>query len=603
MLLTGASRLQGSINETTIEEVRSRADIVGLVEEYVSLQKRGKNYSGLCPFHQEKTPSFTVSADKQIFYCFGCGEHGDVFSFLMKINNMTFPEAVRHLAGKTGVVIPERVLGTEEKEHYTIKEQIVKINGLAVEYYAGMLRTEAGRKAREYLNKRDIGQRAVEEFRIGFAPEGWQGLLDFLQRKGISPQLAEQAGLAVSRSGTGNRGYYDRFRGRIIIPIENSDGRAVAFGGRVMEGGEPKYLNSPESPVYTKGDNLFGLFRAREAIRSAGFAILVEGYFDLVSLWAAGIKNVVATLGTALTRAQVDLLGRYTKKVAAVFDPDEAGRKALARSLELFLAGNIHAMAVILPAGYDPDSFVRTKGRLKMEELLAGAQPMADYYIEEILGKAGTLQEDRDTLRDAVAFVKKIDDAVERNLFIKKVAEKLNIDQDVLKNEVGRSLSHAPSSGISRSVAQMAGGNERLELALIHMLLESPELISSARALGIFKYFKSEGLKTVGELLMLNSEKEGGNNYNMVSFLTGVEEEKIKKILYGLLVGENPYTGEQRNRLFADTVRQIRRRWYRDRHRALQERISKADRAGDRELCYNLLQEKELLLNEEKKFD
>jgi len=595
--------LQGSINEGVIEEVRRRADIVSLIGEYVSLKKTGKNYTGLCPFHQEKTPSFTISSEKQIFHCFGCGEHGDVFSFLMKMDNLTFPEAIRQLAGKTGVVIPERALGREEKERYTLKEQIVKVNGLAVEYFTQTLMSPKGEKAREYLTKRGVGQSTVEQFRIGLAPEGWQGLLDFLDKKGIPAHLAERAGLAVPRSGEGSRGYYDRFRGRVVIPIEDSDGRVVAFGGRVMDAGDPKYLNSPESPVYTKGNNLFGLFRTREAIRNKGFAILVEGYFDLISLWASGIKNVVATLGTALTRSQVDLLGRYTKKVAAVFDPDEAGRKALSKSMELFLAGNIQAMAVILPEGYDPDSLVRAKGREKMEELLAGAQPMADYYIEEILGNPGSLQEDQEKLRNAVAFVKRIEDAVERNLFVKKVAEKLNIDQDVLKNEVGKAFSDSHRPDRSRSLAQKAGEHERLELSFIHILLEGPELIPTLGEGDIFAFFKSEGLKAVGESLLLNSEKEGGKNLNMVSLLAGVEDEGIKKSLYGLMVGDNPYTGEQRDRLLADTAKQIRRRWYKEQHRILKEKISKADRDGDRELCYSLLQEKERLLNEAKNLD
>lgn len=595
--------MRWSGNEEIIQEIRRRADIVSLIGEYVSLRKAGKNFSGLCPFHQEKTPSFSVSPERQIFHCFGCGEHGDVFTFLMKIDNLTFPEAVRQLARKTGVVIPERTPGGKEKEIWTHKEQIVRANGLAVEYFTRMLISPAGQKARNYLEQRGTGQNAVDTFRIGFAPDGWQGLVDFLQRKSIPSDIAEEAGLVISRSGEGNKGHYDRFRGRIIIPIEDAEGRVVAFGGRVMEGGEPKYLNSPESPVYTKGNNLFGLFRTREAIRARGFAILVEGYFDLIALWASGIRNVVATLGTALTRSQVDLLGRYTKKVAALFDPDEAGKKALARSLELFLPGNIQAMAVILPAGYDPDSFVRSKGRQEMEKLLAGAQPMADYYIDEILGSSSSLQDDRDQLREAVAFIKKIDDAVERNLFIKKISGKLNVDQDVLKKEVGKHFSPVSPSQTSRPVMKVSAKDERLELSLIHLLLENPELLSSFNLSEIFVFFRSAPLKAVGEILMAHSEKEGGKKINVISVLDEMEDGATKKEIYALLVGENPYNGENSVRLLDDTVRQIKRRWYRDRHRDLKEKIARADRVGDRELCLNLLMEKERLLSEERKMD
>lgn len=594
--------MQGSINEGKIDEIRRRADIISLIGEYVALKKAGKNFVGLCPFHQEKTPSFTVSSEKQIFHCFGCGEHGDVFSFLMKINNLTFPEAVRQLAKKVGVDIPQRALSRKERENYTIREQILMVNGFAAEYFIGILGSQAGETARDYLKKRGIAEKAIEAFRIGFAEDGWQGLLDFLERKGISAEIAQQAGLVIPRSKDDKRGYYDRFRGRIIIPIEDSDGRIVAFGGRVMDAGEPKYLNSPESPVYTKGDNLFGLFRTKESIRSKGFAILVEGYFDLISLWSAGIKNVAATLGTALTRSQVDLLGRYTKRVAAVFDPDEAGRKALSRSLELFLAGNVQAMAVILPAGYDPDSFVRAEGRDKMEELVAGAQPMADYYIEEILGNAGTLEEDREKLRNAVAFVKKIDDAVERNLFIKKISQKLNIDQDVLKSEVGRAFSHSQPPNVGRTLTQSTREHERLELSLIHMLFEYPEMISFIRDTGILTFFKSEELKTVGEMLLMNSEKKGGNNSNMLSLLDSIEDGPIKKDLYRLLIEDSPYKGELKERLLSDTIKQIRHRWYKDRHRILKEKIARADKAGDKQLCDSLLLEKERLLIEERDF-
>jgi DNA primase len=594
--------LQGSMYDGKIEEIRRRTDIVSLIGEYVSLKKAGKNYIGLCPFHQEKTPSFTVSAEKQIFHCFGCGEHGDAFSFLMKINSLTFPEAVRQLAKKAGVDLPQRTLGSKERESYTIREKILIANGFAVEYFVQNLRSHAGAQARDYLKKRGIMEKAVEEFRIGFARDEWEGLLNFLELKEISPEVACQAGLVIERAKESKGGHYDRFRGRIIIPIEDSDGQVVAFGGRVMDAASPKYLNSPESPVYTKGNNLFGLSRTKDSIRGRGFALLVEGYFDLISLWSFGIKNVAATLGTALTRSQVDLLGRYAKKVAAVFDPDEAGRKALSRSLELFLAGNVQAMAVMIPAGYDPDSFVRTEGREKMEELIAGAQPMADYYIEEILGAGGNLEEDKEKLKNAVAFIKKIDDAVERNLFIKKISQKLSVDQDVLKKEVGKAIARFPSPQDESSPRQATGDSERLELSFIHMLFEYPSMIPSARDSGILTFFKSEELKTVAEILFMHSEKKGEKPPDMISLLNEVKGGPFKEDLYRLLVGENPYKEELKERLLSDTMRQIRHRWYKQRHRILKEKIAGAQKAGDKQLWESLLLEKEGLLNEEKTF-
>jgi DNA primase len=597
--------LKGSIPDYK-EEIRRRTDIVSLVGEYVALRKAGRNYIGLCPFHQEKTPSFNVSPDKQIFYCYGCSEGGDAFSFLMKLSHLTFPEALRQLAGKVGVVIPERIMSPEEKDRYTLGEQIRRVNGLAAEYFVRMLESPTGKGARDYLQKRGIEAEAIATFRIGLAPEGWQNLLDFLDKKGVQPKLAEQAGLAIPRAGEGAKGHYDRFRGRLMIPIEDVDGHVIAFGGRVLGAGEPKYMNSPESPVYTKGNNLYGLSRTREAIRQAGFSLMVEGYFDLIALWGAGIQNVVATLGTALTRAQIDLLRRYATRVAVVFDPDEAGRKALARSLELFLAGNVHAKAVILPEGHDPDDFVRTRGREKMEELVARAVPMVDYYIEEILGGRGTLEEDRDKLREAVAFLCRIVDAVERNLFIKKVSEKLNIDQEVLKAEVRRVLSReappvAPMKiGYERTRSGLSPQPDQLELNLIHMMLECPDRIPAVAASVALACFTTEGLRSLGERLLTTVEKEGGAIPDVFSLVNGLEEGPVRARLLDLLMGESPYSGELIDRLMADGIKKIRERAGRERGKILTRRIKEAERVKDQGLD-RLVEEKNRTLREEKR--
>lgn len=590
--------MKGSIPEDKIEEVRRRADIVSLIGEYVALRKAGRNYLGLCPFHREKTPSFTVSPDKQMFYCFGCSEGGNAVSFLMKLNHLTFPEAVRQLAGKVGVVIPERSMSPEEKDRYSLGEQIRRVNGLAAEYFARMLQSPAGEGAREYLRKRGIEAEAISTFRIGLAPEGWQNLLDFLQKKGVPPKLAEQAGLAIARTGEGAKGHYDRFRGRLMIPIEDVDGHVIAFGGRVMGADEPKYMNSPESPVYTKGNNLYGLSRTRESVRQAGFALLVEGYFDLIALWGAGIQNVVATLGTALTRAQVDLLRRYAPSVAVVFDPDEAGRKALARSLELFLAGNVHAKAVILPDGLDPDDFVRTRGREKMEGLVARAVPMVDYYIDEILGGRGTLEEDRDKLREAVAFLCRIGDALERNLFIKTVAERLNVDQEVLKEEVRRVLSHEappPAAPMKKGAAKEP---DPLELSLIHMMLECPGRIPEA-ASGVLSCFRTEELRSLGERLLTAAEKKDGVVPDIFSLVNGLEEGPVRARLLDLLMGENPYPAELIDRLMADAIRKILERSSRERGKTLTRQIKEAERVKDQGLD-RLFAEKNRLLRMKK---
>ena len=592
--------MKGSIPEDKIEEVRRRTDIVSLIGEYVTLKKAGRNYLGLCPFHREKTPSFTVSPDKQMFYCFGCSEGGNGVSFLMKLNHLTFPEAVRHLAGKVGVVIPDRPLSREERERSTLGEQIRRVNGLAADCFARALQSPAGEGAREYLRNRGIGAEAISTFRLGFAPEGWQNLLDFLDKKEVPPKLVEQAGLAILRAGEGERGHYDRFRGRLMIPIEDVDGHVIAFGGRVVGAGEPKYMNSPESPVYTKGNNLYGLSRTREAIRQAGFSLMVEGYFDLIALWSAGMQNVVATLGTALTRAQVDLLRRYAPRVAAVFDPDEAGRKALARSLELFLAGNVHAKAVILPDGLDPDDFVRTRGREKVEELVARALPMVDYYIDEILGGRGTLEEDRDKLREAVAFLCRIEDAVERNLFIKKVAETLNVDEGVLKAEVQRTRAHSPAQMPAEQMRRKAPTEyDPIEMSLVQMMLEYPNKISVVAESGVLDCFRTGELKSLGGELLAAS-REGGATKDASVFVGSLSEGPLREKLLALLVRESPYHEDLIDRLMADAVRQLRERVNKERGRILTRKINEAKKAGNQELHDRLFAEKNRLLGKSK---
>ncbi|MHB8908925.1 MAG: DNA primase [Syntrophales bacterium] len=591
--------MKGSIPDDKIEEIRRRADIASVIGEYVILKKAGKNFLGLCPFHHEKTPSFTVSPDKQMFYCFGCSEGGNVFSFLMKLNHLTFPEAVRQIAGKVGVLIPEKTMSREEKERYTLAEKVRRVNELAADFYAKALLSPAGAKAREYLGKRGVSEAAVQAFRLGLAPEGWSGLLDYLAKRGVAPGLAEQAGLAIPRTGP-SKGHYDRFRGRLMIPIEDVDGHVIAFGGRVMGPGEPKYMNSPESPVYTKGNNLYGLARTREAIREKEFAILVEGYFDLIALWNAGITNVVATLGTALTRAQVDLLRRYSPRVVAVFDPDEAGRKALARSLELFLAGNVHAKAVILPDGHDPDTFVRTRGRGQMDELLAKAWPMADYYIEKILGGRGTLEEDRDKLREAVAFIRRLEDAVDRNLFVKKVAEQLHVDEEVLKAEVRRGLSNAAAAATAPPPRRKNDSAlDPLELSLVRMMLEYPARLSAVREAGVLDCFRMEELKSLGEAL-LATERQGKAMGDITSLVGALTDGPFRERLLALLVQESPYSEEMIDRQLADAIRKIRERSNKEKGKILTQRIREAEKAKDQGLYDRLVAEKNRLLQQEK---
>lgn len=588
--------MKGHIPREKIEEIKDRANIVDIVSEYVALKKAGRNYVGLCPFHKEKAPSFTVNQEKQIFYCFGCQEGGNVFSFLMKINGMTFPEAVRHMAGKMGVHIPRE---TDGKGGGAVSERdsLRRINLMAAQWFSQNLSAPASKIAQDYLAERGMTDAVVEQFRLGYAREGWRYLKDFFEQKRVPLTLVEKAGLIIAKD---NGQSYDRFRGRLMFPIEDMNGAVIAFGGRQLGKGEPKYLNSPESPVYTKGNNLYGLFRTKDAIRKQGYAIIVEGYFDLLTLWSVGITNVVATLGTALTRNQIGLIRRFTRNVIAVFDPDEGGKHAVERSLPLFLEEGMHAKVGLLPRGSDPADYALQSGQQGMADMIAGAVSMVDYYIEEIMTKRGSLEDSIDSIGSSISFISHISDPIQRNLFIKRVSEKVGIDQSLLKTEVGKTLKQSrqgpsrPPGYAGRRVVRA----DTAELTLVHLLLLYPEKVSMLEDETFLEYFKSPQLKALAGTLVKCSKGHGRCD---VSDLMGdMEEGDLKNRILKLLVEPNPFNDEIVNQVLSDTVKKLKDNWYRGRRKILQQQLIKAQEAGDRELTGRLLFETKQLLQEER---
>jgi DNA primase len=590
--------LKGHIAPDKIEEVKRRADIVDLVSEYVTLKKGGKNFLGLCPFHKEKTPSFTVNRDKQIFYCFGCGEGGNVLTFVMKMSDMSFPEAVRHLAGKTGVIIPERVLTRHEKESSSLRNEVSRVNKMAAAYFSKNLFSQGGKEARDYLRKRGIQDEVIKEFGLGYALDGWRHLRDYFEKAGISLNLVKQSGLLIPKA-NGGGSFYDRFRRRLIFPIEDVGGSVIAFGGRIIGDGEPKYLNTSESPVYIKGRNLYGLNRTKEDIRKRGYVILVEGYFDLITLWASGIRNVIATLGTALTRDHVDLLRRYTSHVVAVFDPDEAGKKALTRSIELFLSGNMHAKGVVLPDGYDPDQYLRAHGKESFMKIIDNAQSVVDYYIENVIGKVATFEEKKDALREAVSFIVHIDNTRERDLFIKRVSEKLGLDQQLLTKEVNLTLK-APAGKQADASRERDVDIDTVELSIIHIMLEYPSVVPEIVKKNIFDCFMSADLKSLAVKLADSYAEQGSKGFDASQFIEAIDNEFIRKKLLRMMIDENPYDEKVIDRVTADAMKQVKRKWYKERCRVLKTKIKKAEENDNHELWARLLEELQRLQKEEK---
>jgi DNA primase len=587
--------LKGYIPEDRIEEIRNRINIVDLVSEYITLKKAGRNYLGSCPFHKEKTPSFTVNAEKQIYHCFGCGEGGNAFSFLMKINNMTFPEAVRHLAGKLGVPLPSWEFTPEEKSRKDLRESLHRVNQLAADYYAKTLRSAAGSAGRGYLDKRMIKPEIIETFRLGYAPEGWRNLRDHLQREKVPLKHAEQAGLLVSRK---DGDYYDRFRGRLMFPIEDINGNVIAFGGRIIGEGEPKYLNSPESSAYVKGRNLYGLARAKNAIRRDDYLIIVEGYFDLLALWNNGIPNVAATLGTALTREHVDLIKRYTGAVAVTFDTDAGGKAALERSMSLFLEKGLRAKAVVLPDGKDPDEFVSKHGKEAFLEEVERSRALVDYYIDEVIGHGRNIDDRRGALKRAIPFIAGIADPAERDQFMKRVSERLGVDEELVRREVSLQHPAGREKEAPRPQRPTAAGIDRVELALIQILIENPSRIADVVQGNVLDFFMSDTLKALAETITTSHRK--GQPLRLAEIIDRIETGAVRETLLELTVSATPPDSAVSERLFDDTVRRIKERWYKERQRDLRVRLLRAQEAGDQELFNRLLDEKERLRHEQK---
>ncbi|HTU03557.1 MAG TPA: DNA primase [Candidatus Sulfotelmatobacter sp.] len=427
------------IAEEIVAEILRRTDIVELIGTYLPLKAAGRTHKALCPFHTEKTPSFTVNPERQIFHCFGCGEGGDAIAFLIKHERLTFPEAVRTLAERTGVSIPARSLGPSEGEG---RLPLLDVQRQALEYFRENLRGQEGLVARKYLAGRGLTPELIERFQLGYALPRWDGLLRALKRRGHPDQLLEAAGLVVARQAGPSRGggHYDRFRNRLMIPICDVAGRVIGFGGRALDGKEVKYINSPETAVYRKGTHLYLLNLAARAIRARDNALVVEGYFDAIMLHAHGFDNAVAALGTALTNEQARLLGRYGKNVVLLFDPDAPGIEAARRSLGHLINVDLHWRIALLTGGLDPDAFVRTHGAAAFAAALDGSQDLVEFFLDRRvcgLDLADPIQRAR-AVDALVEVVGAIDNPIRREGYVQRVAQRSGVTDRALLEAVAQ---------------------------------------------------------------------------------------------------------------------------------------------------------------------
>ncbi len=458
------------IPESKIEEVRTSVNVVDAISEYVQLRKRGKNYVGLCPFHNEKTPSFTVSDEKQIFHCFGCHTGGNIFKFLMEYKKISFVEAVQEVAEQHGIDLEyQDSAGYEEQQ--SEQETLYDINTEAAKYYLNnLLSDKEGEGARIYIQERNIKQQTIRAFGLGYALKGWENFINFAKGKGINLDKAVELGL-IGKSDDGR--YYDKLPGRLIFPIFSPNGRVVAFAGRILDPNEKaaKYINSPESLIYSKSKILYGLSFAKDEIRRLGKAIIVEGYMDLISLYQSGIKNVVAVSGTALTDDQVQLLSRYTKDVVLLFDSDVAGIKASMRSIEILLKQDVEVKIVPLPKGEDPDSYVNKFGKDKFDDLLKKAENFIEYQTRyyDSLGKLNDPASAAETIRELVKSLALIRDELKRNLLIKHIAKKFNLREKLLETELDKVIRNE----ITRRPAVIrSSGKEKTETETLPEIIE-----------------------------------------------------------------------------------------------------------------------------------
>lgn len=487
------------IPEEKINEIKNAADIVDIISESVVLKKAGRNHIGLCPFHSEKTPSFTVSYEKQIFYCFGCGTGGNIFAFLMKKEGHSFPEAVKYIAGKYGVHIPDDAMTPEQKQKTNEKENLLSVNKQAMVFFSKcLIESTAGKKARDYLRKREISEETARGFCLGYAPEGWNSLLNYMTKKNkYSPLLLDKAGLIVKKNGSA--GFYDRFRDRIIFPIFDINSQVIGFGGRVMDDSLPKYLNSPETVVFNKSRSLYGLNAAKSECRNTETVYIVEGYFDLIALHQHGIKNSVATLGTAITPEHVKILrGIVGKegKFILVYDSDDAGVKAAYRSTEIFDKGYADARILVLPSGYDPDSYLLEFGAESFKNSVSGALGAVSFLINRAIKKHGMSVEGKiRIISELKNIISSVGDNVERSLYIREIAEKTDIDEAAILERIGGTPTIRGSDNIP------ATGNERgsrLERQIIAMMLQFPEIIPEIIKRDTLNNFTDDILKSAG---------------------------------------------------------------------------------------------------------
>jgi len=538
------------IPEHIISEIQNSVDIVDVISEVVILKKAGRNYFGLCPFHSDKDPSFSVSPEKRIFYCFGCGAGGNVFKFLMQFNGYSFPEAARILAKQCGVRVPEQSLTSAQKQQIDEKTHLLKINAMASDFFHhALLNGRLGKDAMTYLNRRGFTHDIITRFKLGFAPDSWDQLLSVFYREKVPLDWVEKAGLAVPRK-KGN-GYYDRFRNRIMFPIANISGKIIGFGGRVMDDSLPKYINTPETPLYNKSRSLYGIDTARAKCRATETVLIVEGYSDRLALYQAGAENSVATLGTALTDEHVRLLrgciGENGKAVL-VYDSDTAGVKAAQRSIAVFERGHMDARILVLPAGHDPDSYIRKHGGDSFMRGVSNAKHFIPFLTDMAVKQHGLSIEGKLRIQDAmIGPLNDIGDANKRALYRKELAERLDIDENAILNKVKNHKKTGRMINVSRGSdhwdeRQTETPKAKIERQLIAMMLQFKRVIPEMEKRCLPDFFENRLLKNIGDAIL--KAHQANPDWQIADLLERIKDKREHTIATALAIDDQSWRYE-----------------------------------------------------------
>ena len=601
----------GFLSEEKVSEIRDRSSILEVVSDYVTLKKTGKNYKGLCPFHVEKTPSFMVNEEKQIFHCFGCGEGGDAFTFLMKAGHFSFPQAVEELAKRYGVKLPSREPSPVQKKEMAQQDAFFQINQIASDYFHDLLtQRREGEEGRKYIAQRGINREIIVEHRLGYSADRWNGLVQHLQEKKVSLELASKLGLIFPRNKVGasavregrrleTSSWYDAFRGRVVFPIFDLHQRVVGFGGRVIREGHPKYLNSPESSIYHKGEILYGLPVAKRYAAERDRVIITEGYFDLLTLHQYGLKHSVATLGTALTPQHVRTLKRYTKNLTTVFDADPAGVQATLRSLPLFLQEEVDGTTVVLPEGEDPDEFLRKGNLTDFEKRVAQGLPLIDFFFERLM-KAHDVKSVDGKVRiakEGVALLGKIPDKVRRDFYTKALAERLDVKESFLYEILRSSPKERSKAGEDAGRPSGERSFPRSEEWVVRLMAQHPEVIPTITKEEVLKEFENPVLRGIAEALEDLYQRTG--RFNLPQALACFDDD-LKGRLSEFAFQEDGLEEGDWGKILQDCIQKIRGKGIKREKGELLKKIKAAEKQQEGKRLGPLLKERQELAKREK---